>query len=237
MNWEIQESEEQHQEVHEKGKRKLIGERVNSVVRLSKIWGRTTVRGHANSWKTWPPWNEEKLLLSRTVQENASQKNERCWTDGQNTAPSCTIQGQCRSISTGPASWQTQRMTTPSFEKKWRRTITEEREVSWSRRHPSKTAGGEDVITALTTICNKIWQTGEWPTPWTQSIVITLPKKGNLQQCQNYRAISLISHPSKVIMKIILNILKKQLEKIIAEEQAGFSAGKSIAQQIFNLRI
>ena len=45
-------------------------------------------------------------------------------------------------------------------------------------------AGGEDVITTLTTICNKIWQTGEWPTPWTQSlvIVITLPKKGNLQQ-------------------------------------------------------
>ena len=46
-------------------------------------------------------------------------------------------------------------------------------------------AGGEDVTTALTTICNKIWQTGEWPTPRTQSLVITLPKKGNLQQCQN----------------------------------------------------
>ena len=42
-------------------------------------------------------------------------------------------------------------------------------------------AGGEDVITAFTTICDKIWQTGEWPTPWTQSLVITLLKKGNLQ--------------------------------------------------------
>ena len=42
--------------------------------------------------------------------------------------------------------------------------------------------GEEDVITVLTTICNKIWQTGEWPTPWTQSLVITLPQKGNLQQ-------------------------------------------------------
>ena len=41
-------------------------------------------------------------------------------------------------------------------------------------------AVGDDVITALTTICNKIWQTGEWPNPWTQSLVITLPKKGNL---------------------------------------------------------
>ena len=85
-------------------------------------------------------------------------------------------------------------------------------------------AGAEDVITALTTICNKIWQTGEWPTPWTQSSVITFPKKGNLQQCQNYRTISLISHPSKVMLKIILNRLKTHAEKIIAEEQAGFRA-------------
>ena len=42
-------------------------------------------------------------------------------------------------------------------------------------------AGGDDVIAAVTTICNKVWQTGEWPTPWTQSLVITLPKKSNLQ--------------------------------------------------------
>ena len=98
-------------------------------------------------------------------------------------------------------------------------------------------AGGEDVITALTTICNKIWQTGEWPTPWIQSLVIILPKKGNLQQCQNYRTISLISHPSKVMLKIILNRLRPQAEKIIAEEQAGFRAGRSTKEQIFNLRI
>ena len=88
-------------------------------------------------------------------------------------------------------------------------------------------AGRQNVITALTTICNKIWQTGEWPTPWTQSLVITLPKKGNLQRCQNYRTISLISHPSKVMLKIILNRLTPQAEKIIAEEQAGFRAGRS----------
>ena len=98
-------------------------------------------------------------------------------------------------------------------------------------------AGGEDVIAALTTICDKIWQTGEWPTPWTQSLVITLPKKGNLQQCQNYRTVSLFSHPSKVMLKIILNRMKQQAEKIIAEEQAGFRAGRSTTEQIFNLRI
>ena len=98
-------------------------------------------------------------------------------------------------------------------------------------------AGGKDVITAFTTICNKIWQTGEWPTPWTQSLIITLPKKGYLQQCQNYRIISFISHPSKVKLKIILNRLKPQAEKIIAEEQAGFKAGRSTTEQIFNPRI
>ena len=79
-------------------------------------------------------------------------------------------------------------------------------------------AGEEDVITTLKTICNRIWQTGEWPTPWTQFLVIRLPKKGNLQQCQNYRTISLIRHPSKVMEKIILNRLKPQAEKVIAEE-------------------
>ena len=63
------------------------------------------------------------------------------------------------------------------------------------------------------------------------------PKKGNLQQCQNYRTISLISHPSKVMLKIILNRLKPQAEKIIAEEQAGFTAGTNTTEQIFNLRI
>ena len=65
----------------------------------------------------------------------------------------------------------------------------------------------------------------------------TYPQKDNLQQCHNHWTISLISHPSKVMLKIILNRLKPQAEKIIAEEQAGFRAGRSITGQIFNLRI
>ena len=96
-------------------------------------------------------------------------------------------------------------------------------------------AGGEDVITGITTICNKIWQTGEWPTPLTQSFVITLSKKGNLQQFQNYRTTSLISHPSKVMLKGMLNRLKPQAGKIIAEERAGFTEGRTTTEQIFNL--
>ena len=68
-------------------------------------------------------------------------------------------------------------------------------------------------------------------------MVITLPKKGYLQQCQNYRMLSLIRHPSKVMLTIILNRLKPQAEKIISEEQEGFRAGRSTTEQIFNLRI
>ena len=93
------------------------------------------------------------------------------------------------------------------------------------------------MIDVLTEICNRIWRTGEWPFPWTQSLIITLPKKGNLQLCKNYRTISLISHSSKVMLKVILNRLKPQAEEIIAEEQAGFRAGRSTTEQIFNLRI
>ena len=79
-------------------------------------------------------------------------------------------------------------------------------------------AGGETMVDVLTEICNRIWRTGEWPTPWTQSLIITLPKKVNLQLCQNYRTISLISHSSKVMLKVILKRLKPQAEEIIAEE-------------------
>ena len=97
-------------------------------------------------------------------------------------------------------------------------------------------AGGKAVFTALKTICNKILQT-EWPTLWAQSLLITLPKKGNLQQYQNYQMIGLISHPPKVMLKIILKRLKPQVEKIMDEEQAGFRAGRSTTGQMFNLRI
>ena len=93
------------------------------------------------------------------------------------------------------------------------------------------------MIDVSTEICNRIWRTGQWPTPWTQSLIITLPKKSNLQLCQNYRTISLISHSNKVMLKVILNRLKPQAEEIIAEEQAGFRAGRSTTEQIFNLRI
>ena len=98
-------------------------------------------------------------------------------------------------------------------------------------------AGGETMIDVLTEFCYIICRTEEGPTLWTQSLIITLPKKSNLHLCQNYRAISLISHSSNIMLKVILNRLKPQLKEIISEEQAWFRAIWFTTEQIFNLRI
>ena len=65
--------------------------------------------------------------------------------------------------------------------------------------------GGEEMAKAVTAICQRIWRDKGWPEQWTKSIRIPLPKKANSKKSQNYRTISLISHPSKIMLKIILN--------------------------------
>lgn len=97
--------------------------------------------------------------------------------------------------------------------------------------------GGEELVNTLTALCQKIWATKQWPAIWTKSLIIPLPKKGNLRQCQNYRTISLICHTSKIMLRVILNRLKKEAEEHLAEEQAGFRAGRSTVEQIFNCHI
>ena len=84
--------------------------------------------------------------------------------------------------------------------------------------------GGDTTVDVLTALCQKIWEQKKWPVEWTHSLVIPLPKKGNLRQCNNYRTISLISHPSKIMLRIILNRLRPQAEEVLTEEQAGFRA-------------
>ena len=63
---------------------------------------------------------------------------------------------------------------------------------------------GDATVTIIHKICNLVWETGTWPSQWTKSIIVLLPKKGDLQDCSNYRTISLISHPSKVLLRINL---------------------------------
>ena len=64
------------------------------------------------------------------------------------------------------------------------------------------------MIDVITEICNRIWRTGVWHTPLAQSLIITLHLKGNLQLCQNYRTISVISHSGKVMLNAVLNKLR-----------------------------
>jgi len=86
-------------------------------------------------------------------------------------------------------------------------------------------------------ICVAIWETGEWPEEWTFSTFMSLPKKGDLKQCANYRTIALVSHASKILLRIILEWIRVETETEIADEQAGFRQGRGTRDQITNLRI
>ena len=68
-------------------------------------------------------------------------------------------------------------------------------------------------------ICVAIWEVGKWPEGWTFSTFIPLPKKGDLKQCANYRTIALVSHASKVLLRIILERIRVKTETEIADKQ------------------
>jgi len=79
-------------------------------------------------------------------------------------------------------------------------------------------AGGETALFRRHRICVAIWETGEWPEEWTFSTFIPLPKEGNLKQCENYRTIPLVSHASKILLRIILERIRVKTETEIADE-------------------
>ena len=97
--------------------------------------------------------------------------------------------------------------------------------------------GGEALSDILTKLCQKIWSINQWPDAWATYLIIPVPKKGDLKKCSNYRTISLISHTSKMLLRIILNRLTLQAEEILADEQAGFRKNRSTTEQILNCRI
>ena len=107
---------------------------------------------------------------------------------------------------------------------------------SFSVPAESVQAGREAIIYILTAICSKIWKTGKWPTTWTQSLVFT-PRKATCSCARTTEPSALSAILARSCLKIILNRLQPQAEEIIAEEQAGFRAGRSTTEQIFNLRI
>ena len=61
----------------------------------------------------------------------------------------------------------------------------------------------DDAVKVLHSICQQIWKTQQWPQDWKRSVFTPIPKKGNAKECSNYRTIALISHASKVVLKIL----------------------------------
>ena len=98
-------------------------------------------------------------------------------------------------------------------------------------------ACGDLGIYLLHKLIVKIWQTGEWPDDWRRAVLIPIQKKGDLQQCSNYRTMSLISHASKVMLKIIVKRIERKLEAEMNVIQAGFRQGRGTRDHIFNLRM
>ena len=74
----------------------------------------------------------------------------------------------------------------------------------------------------LYSICQQIWKIQKWPQDWKRSVFIPIPKKGNAKGCSNYYTIALISHPSKVILKILQARLQQYMNHEFLDVQAGF---------------
>ena len=98
-------------------------------------------------------------------------------------------------------------------------------------------ASGEEGISIYHKLCTKIWKEEKWPSEWTKAVFVPIPKLGDLQQCTNYRTIALISHASKILLKIIMKRLQRKLDEEINQTQAGFRQNRGTRDQIFNLRM
>ena len=80
----------------------------------------------------------------------------------------------------------------------------------------------DDAVKVLHSICQTIWKTQPWPQDWKRSVFIPIPNKGNAKECSNYRTIALISHASKVMLKILQARLQQYVNCELPDVQAGF---------------
>ena len=94
----------------------------------------------------------------------------------------------------------------------------------------------DDTVKVLHSICQQIWKTQQWPQDWKRSVFIPTPKRGNAKECSNYCTIALISHASKVILKILQARLQQYVNREIQDVQAGFRKGGGTRDQIANIR-
>ena len=122
-------------------------------------------------------------------------------------------------------------------------------EVKWALESitTNKASGGDgipielfqvlkgDAVKVLHSICQQIWQTQRWPQDWKRSVFIPIPKKGNAKECSNYCTIALISHTSKVMLKILQVRLQQYMNWELPDVQAGLRKGRGIRDQTANI--
>ena len=92
----------------------------------------------------------------------------------------------------------------------------------------------DDAIKVLHSICQQIWKTQQWPQDWKRSILIPIPKKGSTKECANHQTIALISHASKVMLKILHARLQHYVNQELPDVQADFRKGIGTRNQIAN---
>ena len=93
----------------------------------------------------------------------------------------------------------------------------------------------DDAVKVLHLICQHIWKTQHWSEDWKRSVFIPIPKKGYAKECSNYCTTALISHASKVTLKILQARLQQYMNRELPDVQVGFRKGEGIRDQIANL--
>ena len=93
----------------------------------------------------------------------------------------------------------------------------------------------DDVVKVLHSICQQIWKTQHCLQDWKRSVFIPTPKKGNAKECSNYCTIALISHVSRVMLKILQASIQQYKNQELPDVQAGFRKGRGTRDQIANI--
>ena len=84
----------------------------------------------------------------------------------------------------------------------------------------------DDAVKVLHSICLQTWKTKQWSQDWKRSVFTPIPKRGNAKECSNYHIIVLISHVSKVMLKILQARLQQYVNHELPDVQAGFRKGR-----------
>ena len=93
----------------------------------------------------------------------------------------------------------------------------------------------DDAVKVLHSICQQIWKTQQWPQDWLDSVLILTPKKGNAKEWSNYCTIALISHASKVMLKILQAKLQHYVNWELLDVQARYRKGRGTRDQVANI--